>query len=561
MRVSTGREMAQIDAAVIASGVPSIDLMERAGEAVAEAVLDFLQEHADDHDHGEGHVHGPGCGHPGHGDEPGAEPAVGVLVICGKGNNGGDGLVVARLLAEADCPASVMLLAKPSELSADAQTNFELLPPEVTVFVPAPEDWAEAFIELADSADMVVDAILGTGLTPPLHGPYIDLIRNINDAGIPCLALDIPSGVASDSGRVDPVAVAADTTVTVGLPKRGLLLAPGRDFAGDIEVVDIGFPEEICEAHTPDLNWLPRQEYLRLLPARTSVSHKYKFGTVLLVAGSRAYGGASTLAGMGALRSGAGLVSMVVPAIMETATRVSLPEVLTNAVPETDSGTIAPLDEAVYAALSKGVQALGVGPGLGDDPETDSWICDLMATLETPLVLDADGLNAFARQGREPKFGSSEVILTPHAGEFARLVGLSSAEVEERRFDLVAQYAAEWNVVLMLKGAPSIIAAPDGRVFINASGDDALARAGSGDVLTGLIGGLLAQGASALDAALLGAYVHGLAGTAAARGMSSRSVLVREVATAMGPVFEEMEKEASAAAELRERIWPVNPTN
>jgi hydroxyethylthiazole kinase-like uncharacterized protein yjeF len=244
MRVSTGREMAQIDAAVIASGVPSIDLMERAGEAMAEAVLDFLQEHADDHDHGEGHVHGPGCGHPGHGDEPGAEPVVGVLVICGKGNNGGDGLVVARLLAEADCPASVMLLAKPSELSADAQTNFELLPPEVTVFVPAREDWAEAFIELADTADMVVDGILGTGLTPPLHGPYIDLIRNINDAGIPCLALDIPSGVACDSGQVDPVAVAADTTVTVGLPKRGLLLAPGRDFAGDIEVVDIGFPEE-----------------------------------------------------------------------------------------------------------------------------------------------------------------------------------------------------------------------------------------------------------------------------------------------------------------------------
>ncbi len=557
MRVSTGKEMAQIDAAVIASGIPSIDLMERAGEVMAEAVLDFLQEHSDDHD--EGHVHGPGCGHAGQGDEPGAEPVIGVLVICGKGNNGGDGLVVARLLAEADCPASVMLLAKPSELSPDAQINFELLPPELTIFVPKPEDWAEAFIELADSADMVVDAILGTGLTPPLHGAYIDLIRNINDAGIPCLALDIPSGVSSDTGQVDPVAVAADTTVTVGLPKRGLLLAPGRDFAGDIEVADIGFPEEVCEAHTPDVHWLPRQEYLSLLPARTSVSHKYKFGSVLLVAGSRAFGGAATLAGMGALRSGAGLVSLVVPGCLETATRVSLPEVLTNAVPETDHGTMAPLDEAVYGALAKGIKALGVGPGLGDDPDTDNWVCDLMAGLDIPVVLDADGLNAFARQGREPKFGTTEVILTPHAGEFARLVGLTSAEVEERRFELVPEYAARWNVVLMLKGAPSIIAAPDGRVFINSSGDDALARAGSGDVLTGLLSGLLAQGATALDAALLGAYLHGLAGTAAARGMSSRSVLVREVATALGPVFEEMEKEASSAAELRERIWPVNP--
>ncbi len=555
MRVSTAREMSAIDRETIASGVPSIELMERAGEAMTEMVLDFLQEHDDDH------VHGPDCGHQGHGEGPGEVRGTGVLVICGKGNNGGDGLVVARLLAEADCPASVMLLAAATELSPDAQTNFELLPPEVAVFIPVPENWAEAFIELADSADLVVDGILGTGIVPPLRGPYIDLIRNINDAGVPCLALDIPSGVSGDDGTVDPVAVAADMTVTVGLPKRGLLLAPGRDFAGDIEVVDIGFPDEICETHTPNVHWLPRQEYLGLLPSRSSVSHKYKFGTLLVVAGSRAFGGAATLAGMGALRSGVGLVSLVVPHGLEMATRVSLPEVLTNPVPETDSGTIAALETAVFAALSEGVQALAVGPGLSADANTDAWVCDHLATRDLPLVLDADGLNAFARLQREPAFGGKQVILTPHAGELARLIGLSSAEVEERRFELVAAYAARWQVVLMLKGAPSLIAAPDGRVFINASGDDALARAGSGDVLTGLLGGLLAQGLPALEAALLGAYLHGLAGTAAAQGMSTRSVLVREVATAIGSVFEEMEKEASAVAELRERIWPVNPGN
>jgi NAD(P)H-hydrate epimerase len=252
-------------------------------------------------------------------------------------------------------------------------------------------------------------------------------------------------------------------------------------------------------------------------------------------------------------------VSLAVPRGLETAMRVSLPEVLTNAVPETDAGTIAPLDEAVFAALSDGARAFAIGSGLGRDPDTDRWVCDLMAGLDRPAVLDADGLNAFARQGRRPTFGTSEVVLTPHAGEFARLVGLESAEVEARRFELVRQFAAEWNVVVMLKGAPSLIAAPDGRVHINASGDDALARAGSGDVLTGLVGGLLAQGLGALQAALLGAYLHGLAGTAAAQGMSTRSVLVREIAAAIGPVFEDMEKEASAVAELRERIWPVNP--
>jgi len=555
MRVSTAGEMAEIDRVTIAGGVPGIELMERAGEVMAEMVLDFL------HEHGSGSDQGHGAGRHTHGEAGADERGTGVLVICGKGNNGGDGLVVARLLAEADCPASVMLLAQPSELSADAETNFELLPAEVTVFIPEPENWAEAFTELAETADMVVDGILGTGSLLPLRGPYIDLIRNINDAGVPCLALDIPSGVDGDDGRVDPVAVAADMTVTVGLPKRGLLLAPGRDFAGDIEVADVGFAEEVCEAHTPNVHWLTRHDYLGLLPSRSSVSHKYKFGSLLVVAGSRAFGGAATLAGMGALRSGAGLVSLVVPHGLETATRVSLPEVLTNALPETDRGTIAPLDPAVYEALSKGVRTLAVGPGLGEDPGTDRWVCDLMAAQGIPVVLDADGLNAFARLAREPVFGASEVILTPHAGELARLVGLTSAEVEQRRFELVAEYAARWNVVLMLKGAPSLIAAPDGRVFINASGDDALARAGSGDVLTGLLGGLLAQGLSALDAALLGAYLHGLAGTAASRGMSTRSVLVREVAAAIGPVFEEMEKEASAAAELRERIWPVNPGN
>jgi len=544
MRVSTASEIALIDAATIATGVPGIELMERAGTAMAEVVLDFLSEQSN------GHQHTAGCSH----DDPG-----GVLVICGKGNNGGDGLVVARCLAEEDCSVSVMLLAEPSELSPDSRTNFELLSRDVSVYIPGAGAWTDAFLELVETTTVVVDAIFGTGIVRPLQGPYIELVRNINDAGVPCLALDIPTGVSGDDGGVESVAVAADMTVTIGLPKRGLLLAPGREFSGDIEVVDIGFSEDVCAKHTPDVFWLQRSDYLAMLPARFAVSHKYKFGTLLAVAGSRAFGGAATLLGMGALRSGAGLVSQMVPCGLETSLRVVLPEVLTNPVPETDSGTIAPVADDVFCAASEGVQALALGPGLGEHTETDTWICDLLATWTRPLVLDADGLNAFARQGRQPQWGSEQVILTPHVGEFGRLVGLSSAEVRERRFELVAEYAQRWQAVLMLKGAPSLIGLPDGSVFINASGDDSLARAGSGDVLTGLLGGLLAQGLPAAQAALLGAYVHGLAGTVAARGQSTRSVLVREVATAIGVVFEEMEKEASAVAELREKIWPVNP--
>jgi len=234
-----------------------------------------------------------------------------------------------------------------------------------------------------------------------------------------------------------------------------------------------------------------------------------------------------------------------------------LPEAVTRVVGETDAGTIAPLSSAVLDNLLANQRALALGPGLGNDPSTDAWVVGLLADLTVPVVVDADALNAFARTGVEPAFGSDQVVLTPHAGELARLAGLSSEEIERRRFQLTGELAARWNAVLMLKGSPSLIGAPDGRVFINPSGDDALARGGSGDVLTGLVGGLLAQGMDALSAALLGAYVHGMAGTAAARGRSNRSVLVREIAAAIGPVFEEMETEASSTASLRESIWPV----
>jgi hydroxyethylthiazole kinase-like uncharacterized protein yjeF len=544
MRVCTSAQMAAIDRETIDEGLPGIELMERAGTAMTEILLDMLAEGADHHD----------CGHDHHDDDASSS----VLILCGKGNNGGDGLVMARLLAEEGCTVTVMLLARPTDLSADAQTNFDLLPDKVEMVDADPAHWPGLFTERAEEVDVVVDALFGTGITPPLRGPHVDLIRAVNDSGVKCVAVDIPSGVSGDDGTVDPVAVGADVTITVGLPKKGLLLAPGRDFAGDIEVVDIGFPEEICERNSDEVHWLPRREYLDLLPPRPGTTHKYRSGTVGVLAGSRAFGGAAHLAGMGALRSGAGLVTVGVPGCLETATRVLLPEAVTMVLPETDAGTVAPLDEAVADQLSENNHALAVGPGLGSDPATDAWLTGWLGKLDLPMVLDADGLGAFARTDTLLSFATDQVVLTPHAGELARLVGRTSAEVEEQKFTLVPELAAQWNVVLMLKGSPSVIGAPDGRLFINASGDDALARGGSGDVLTGLIGGLLAQGMTALDAALLGAYLHGLAGTRAAEGMSTRGVLVREIAACIGPVFEALEKEASTIAHLRERIWPLN---
>jgi NAD(P)H-hydrate epimerase len=545
MRVSTAREMAAIDRETIAAGVPGEELMERAGRVMSEFLLDFLDAAGHDHDH-----HACGADHA-------HEPDAGILVICGKGNNGGDGLVIARLLADQGCTVNILMLAAAEALTGDARLNYDRLPAAVGVVHPDEGQWVASFVELAESVDVVVDAIFGTGITPPLRPGHASLIRAINDAGVPCFAVDIPSGVNGDDGKVDPVAVAADLTVTVGLPKRGLLLAPGRDFVGDLAVADIGFSEEVCRRQTPDLHWLPREAYLGLLPPRPGNVHKYNCGSILIVAGSRSFGGAAHLAGMGALRSGAGLITLAVPRGLETSIRTGLPEAVVAALAETDAGTLAPVSPEATDALLAGRRALAIGPGLGSHPDTDRWIVDLLAQRDVPVVVDADGLNAFARLDREPRFASACAVLTPHAGELGRLPGVDAAMLKERPLDVVGELARRWRVVLMLKGSPSLIGAPDGRVFINPNGDDALARGGSGDVLTGLIGGLLAQGSEPLAAALLGAYLHGAAGTLAAAGRSTRSVLVREIAAAIGPVFEEMEKEASSLAPLREKIWPI----
>ncbi len=529
MRVCTAQQMAAIDAETIAAGTPGIELMERAGQAMTELILEFLED-------GE---------------------AGSILILCGKGNNGGDGLVVARLLCEAGQLVEVMMLADREELKGDAGTNYDRLPGWLGLLHPPKNHWVGALKPLLQDASVVVDAIFGTGITPPLLGPYVDLIAAINDSGVPTVALDIPSGVGGDDGRVDPIALAADLTITVGLPKRGLLLAPGRDFVGELEVVDIGFPDEICEKNSPNHHWLSGRDYLGLLPPRPSHGHKYDFGRLMILAGSRAYGGAAHLTGMGALRSGVGLVKMAVPMELVESTRVGLPEALTVGLATTEAGTMDPVPPAMMDHLLEKQQAVALGPGLDANPATDGWVVDFLAHLDLPVVVDADGLGAFSRTRCEPSFGSQKVILTPHAGELARLCGLSSAEVMASRFDLVPELAARWNVVLMLKGSPTVIAGPDGRLFFNASGDDALARGGSGDVLSGLLGGLLAQGSGPLSTALLGAYVHGLAGSYAASGSSPRSVLVRETAAAIGPVFGAMEEEASSYADLHLRMLPL----
>jgi hydroxyethylthiazole kinase-like uncharacterized protein yjeF len=514
MRVATALQMAAVDAETIAGGTSGLDLMERAGREIVQRMLRMF---------------------------PGLAPPARVVICCGKGNNGGDGLVMARLLAGLGFDVTVMLLGLPEELSADARANHERLPAGVTVAIVPRSEWAQRWREICRDADLAVDAVFGTGIQLPVRGPYVPLFGVFNEHIVPVLAVDIPSGVCGDSGRVEPVAVRADATITVGLPKLGLLLPPGRDHCGELAIVDIGFAIEVIERHTPELHYLDRETYAGLLPRRASDAHKYRCGTLLVVAGSRAYGGAAVLAGLGALRSGAGLVTVAVPECVEIPTRSNLPEALIAPLPVTAGGTLAPVPETELTALLSRKHALAIGPGMGEWAETDRFLVDLLPKLPLPLVVDADGLSAFGRSKVAPCFSAPEVVLTPHAGELARLLGVKPAEVEKRRLELAAELASRWGVVLLLKGSPTLIAEPRGTVTINPVGDDALAHGGTGDVLTGLVGGLLAQGCRAHDAALLGAYLHGLAGQIASESISRRSVLAREIAEALGEAFASLE--------------------
>lgn len=514
MRVITARQMAAIDRQTIDSGIPGLELMERAGREIVRATLDLF---------------------------PGLAPPAPVAICCGKGNNGGDGLVMARLLDGLGFQVSVLVLALPADLSAEARLNYDRLPARVKTYHASPSEWAERWSELCAEAELAVDAVFGTGIKPPVRGEYVELFHVFNEQMLPTLAVDIPSGVCGDTGRVDPVAVLADSTVTVGLPKRGLLLPPGRDFCGELTVVDIGFSEEVILAHASNLHYLTAEDYASLLPARPSDVHKYRCGCVLIIAGSRAYGGAAVLTGLGALRSGAGLVTVAVPAGLEVPTRMGLPEALIVPLPETERGTMAPLPDDLRATLLERKHAVAIGPGLGDDPATDRWVVDLLGQIDLPVVVDADGFSAFGRLGGEPAFTTRQAVATPHAGELARVIGKRPAEIEKERFELTADLARRWRATLLLKGSPSLVGAADGSVTINPTGDDALAHGGTGDVLTGLVAGLLAQGCRARDAAVLAAYLHGRAGEIAATAGSRRSVLAREVAMSLREALGELE--------------------
>ena len=504
MKVLTAAQMRDVDRRTAELGIPNLILMENAGQRVVE----FLErEYA-----------------------PLAKQRV--VVVCGKGNNGGDGLVVARQLYTHVKPQwlRVVLADSPEKMKGDALANYKML---TAVGCPVR-------FEITDemrTATLVVDAVLGTGLEGPARGKAADFIKAINEnfplANV--VAVDVPSGVASDAGEVTGAAVRAKHTVTFTAPKSCLVLSPACEWAGKVHVAPIGTPPELYEEDAAiSLSVSDPADFARLFQPRAADSNKGLYGHVLVIAGGRGKTGAAAMAGIAALRAGAGLSTVASAASAITAISSYAPEIMTEPLAETEGGAIAmpAPDDPALAAITAKKTVIAIGPGMGQHPETVQFICRFVQESKTPMVVDADALNALA--GQRSRFEGLR-IFTPHPGEMSRLTGKTIAEIQKDRIGHARAFATEHGVYLVLKGDRTIIAFPDGRVWINPTGSPSMATGGTGDVLTGMIAGLVAQFVTAqfpkqLEQALLAAvYLHGRAGELGAEALGEKSFMATDL--------------------------------
>ncbi|MGO0123070.1 NAD(P)H-hydrate dehydratase [Desulfothermobacter acidiphilus] len=490
MRLVTAAEMREIDRRAIEEyGIPGVVLMENAGRWVAQQVASRW----------------------------GGASRKKVVVLCGRGNNGGDGLVAARHLWQQGAQVKVFLASEPDKLQGEAGVNATIWTRLGQEFYPLlTPSGLQAFKLALFQAGVVIDALYGTGFRGQLPPELRTVVEVLNSSGCPVVAVDIPSGVEADTGRVEETAVKAQLTVTFGLPKLGLVLEPGASYTGELLVADISLPRPLLAAKGPGRLYLLPSLVASWLPRRSPVAHKGDFGHVLVVAGSRGMIGAASLTAAAALRSGAGLVTLAVPRSCQEVVATKLTEAMTLGLPETKEGQLsAGAWEALQPWLSR-FTVCALGPGLGRHPETVGLVRRIVAELQLPLVLDADGINAFAGEAHLLARRSAPLILTPHPGEMARLLGTEAGGLAFRRVEVAEKAAKDWGAVVVLKGARTVVAAPGGDTGINSTGNPGMATGGTGDVLTGVIAALWAQGMEPFRAAAAGVFLHGLAGDLAA---------------------------------------------
>ena len=507
MRLVGSAEMREIDRTAIETfGVPSLTLMDRAGRAVAEAALQL------------------------------AGPGGRFVVICGGGNNGGDGFVAARLLRAAGRDAHVLALVPSERLSADAQAVRE----QAQRAGVAIDDAGELAAVEAGVGDVVIDAIFGTGLARPPEGAFAGAIARIEGAraaGARILAVDVPSGLSADTGRPLGACVRADRTVTFAFQKRGLVLFPGAAWAGEVVVADIGIPPEAARRIPTGCELLTEAEARMLAPPRAPDAHKGDAGRLLVVAGSAGKTGAAHLALTGALRGGAGLVTLAARAEVMPLALAGRPEAMSTALP--GDGPLGRADLQVLLALAGDADAIALGPGIPRGRETAELVRALLQRARKPAVVDADGLNALAEAPAELAGLGIPLLLTPHPGEMARLCGTTAEVVQSDRIGIAAAKAREWKATVVLKGARTVVADPEGPPAVVPCGNPGLATGGTGDVLAGLCGALLAGGLPPPAVARVGAFVHGRAGDLAARRFGERGLVAGDLGEVIGTVWVE----------------------
>lgn len=486
MKLVTAKEMRALDVqAQNDYAMPGILLMDNAAQAVAEAVHEALT----------------------------ALEGERVVIFCGGGNNGGDGLGAARWLQSYGVSVRAFVVgAALDAVQGDAAV-------ELAMFTKAggrvealstEDDWVLA--ELAASkADVLVDALLGTGFHGELEGDVLRACELLNKSEKYILAVDIPTGVNADNGAVCEQAVRADHTVTMALVKTGLLLYPGREYCGDIELADISMPVKLVEDYQSDKYRLTDEIVRELLPLRKANAHKGDAGRVVICAGSPGYTGAAALASDAAVKAGAGLVSLYTPLSSRDVLAIKLTEVMVHGLLERMPGILGGGAASDVASSAEAADVLAIGPGLGTSESTQEAVRTILQKITTPVVIDADALTALAGHTEILAAMQAQKVLTPHPGEMARLTGLEIAEIEADRINVAKKYAEEWQAIVVLKGAPTVIGCPNGTVYVNSTGNSSLATGGSGDVLTGIIAGLAAQEISLQEAAICGVYLHGLA--------------------------------------------------
>jgi ADP-dependent NAD(P)H-hydrate dehydratase / NAD(P)H-hydrate epimerase len=509
MKITTAAEMREIDRATTERfGVQSLTLMENAGSAIAQFILERYVD------------------------------ANRVTVVCGKGNNGGDGFVVARKLHRAGRVVDVLLLAPTSDLRGDALSMFERLPLRPIVLQSQQELQAESSRSLAN-CDLIVDAVLGTGFQPPVKGISADAIAEMNRSGKPIVAVDIPSGTDSDSmsGQPNDKIVRADAIVTFTAPRPAHVF--GNLTRGPIVIAPIGSPPEVIVSKL-DLELTTPGDIASLFAPRPMDSNKGMYGHVLIVGGSLGKSGAAAMAGMAALRAGCGLSTVATPGSALASVAGFAAELMTEPLPETGKGTIAmgAIEGGAFGQILKSADVVAMGPGIGRNTETTEFVHEAVRQIKVPLVLDADGLNAF--QGRTDGLDGRQrpLVLTPHPGEMSRLTGISIKDVQADRLSVARNFARHHQLILVLKGNRTIIALPDGTAWVNPTGNPGMATGGTGDILTGMTVGIIGQMQNDVArAAIAAVYMHGLAGDIAAAKVGEHSLVATDLLGALPEAF------------------------